>query len=251
MSPTSHRSHDYALLVRNWRKLAAKAGLKFTRFANVDGLSVFTVSSPSQRGDTRETIYLSAGVHGDEPAPPWGLLEWAEENIKLFTTHRFLIFPCFNPHGLMNNTRMDQRGVDINRTFHDLREPLIAAWRKTLEGHRVSLAMCLHEDYDAQGCYIYELTSKQRDAGTRILKDCARIIPTDKRSSIDGRRMKNGHFVRRVAPNLPGVPESIALHHLGAPVSLTFESPSEFSLTDRVAVQKKFIQSALRHVLGI
>ncbi|MEI6534379.1 MAG: M14 family metallocarboxypeptidase [Verrucomicrobiaceae bacterium] len=251
MSLASQRSHDYALLVQNWRKLAAKTGLKFTRFATVEGLSVFTVASPSRRGDTRETIYLSAGVHGDEAAPPWGLLEWAEENTSLFRSHRFLIFPCFNPHGLMHNTRVDQRGVDINRTFHDEREPLIAAWKKILDGRTISVAMCLHEDYDAQGCYIYELTSRKENVGARILRECSGIIPTDRRSSIDGRRMKNGHFVRRVAPEMPGVPEAIALHNIGAPVSLTFESPSEFSLMDRVAVQKKFIQSALHHVLGI
>ncbi len=251
MSLTSQRPHDYALLLRNWRKLAAKAGLKISRFAMADDLPVFYVTTPSPRGDNRDTIYLSAGVHGDEPAPPWGLLEWAEENARLFSKHRFLIFPCFNPHGLINNTRMDGRGVDINRTFQDARKPLIAAWRRILKGRRISLSMCLHEDYDAQGCYIYEITDSREAVGARILRDCAGIIPTDQRRSIDGRRMKNGHFVRRVAPDMPGLPEAIALHHLGAPVSLTFESPSEFSLMDRVAVQKKFIQSALQHVLGI
>lgn len=251
MSLTRHRSHDYALLVRNWRKLAAHAHLKISRFAVADDLPLFCVTTPSKRGDTRDTIYLSAGVHGDEPAAPWGLLEWAEENISLFSAHRFLIFPCFNPHGLMNNTRVDQRGVDINRTFHDLREPLIAAWRKTLQGHRISVSMCLHEDYDAQGCYLYELADRKQNTGSLILNDCARIIPIDPRKNIDGRRIKNGLYFRREAPELPGVPEAIALQHLGAAASLTFESPSEFSLTDRVTVQKKFIQSALHHVLGI
>ncbi len=251
MSLTTQRSHDYALLLQSWRKLAARVGLKISRLATVDGLSVFYITTPSTRWDTRERIYLSAGVHGDEPAPPWGLLNWAQTNTKLFSKHRFLIFPCFNPHGLMNNTRMDQRGVDINRTFHDGREPLIAAWEKTLKGRRISLAICLHEDYDAQGCYVYELTSRKDDAGSRILRDCAAIIPTDPRRSIDGRRMKKGHFLRRIAPNLPGMPEAVQLYKLGAPVSLTFESPSEFSLIDRVAAQKRFITSALHHVLGI
>ena len=251
MSLTGHHSHDYAHLMRNWRKLASSARLKISRFAMDDDLPVFSVSTPTKRGDQRDTIYLSAGVHGDEPAPPWGLLEWAEENIKLLSEHRFLIFPCFNPHGLINNTRMNQRGEDINRTFHDLRDPLIAAWGKIMDGRCVSLSMSLHEDYDAQGCYIYELSNRQEAVGARILRDCAGIIPTDRRRNIDGRRMKDGLFFRRVAPKLPGVPEAIVLHHLGAPVSLTFESPSEFSLMDRVAVQKKFIQSALHHVLGI
>ncbi len=47
------------------------------------------------------------------------------------------------------------------------------------------------------------------------------------------------------------MPEAIVLHQLGSPVTLTFESPSESSLLDRIAVQKQFIRSALKHELGI
>lgn len=248
---TSHRSHDYALLLKRWHQLAADTDLKISRLAMTEDIPVFCLTTRAEKADARETIYLSAGVHGDEPAAPWGLLEWAEEHLKSFSSHRLLIFPCFNPHGLINNIRLDQRGEDINRIFNKSRKPLIAAWRKALQGHRVCLSMCLHEDYDAQGCYVYELTNRRVPMGSRILRDCSGMIPTDQRKNIDGRRLKNGVYLRRVAPDMPGVPEAIALHHLGVPISLTFETPSEFSLLDRVAAQKIFIQSALNHVSGI
>ena len=249
-----HRAHDCVLLAKRWAALAKHAGLKWKRFATAGKYPVHAAESPGAKQDGRATIYLSAGVHGDEAAAPWGLLEWAEEHVALLRAHRFLIFPCLNPHGIANNTRVDQRGVDINRTFNDNREPLIAAWRKVVGTRTISLALCLHEDYDAQGCYTYELRHKPGAAGPKALQDCAKIIPTDLRSKIDGRSMKGGHFLRRgnfAPPNLPGLPEAIVLHHLGSPVTLTFESPSEYSLLDRIAVQQQFIHSALKHELGI
>ncbi len=253
-SNNGHRAHDSALLARRWAVLAKRSGMEWRKFAAAGDFPIHAAESPDARTDRRATIYFSAGVHGDEAAAPWGLLEWAEDNIELLRAHRFLIFPCLNPHGIANNTRVDQRGVDINRTFNNIREPLIAAWRKVVGEREISLALCLHEDYDAQGCYTYELRRKPGTLSPKVLHDCSKIIPPDTRGKIDGRTMKNGHFLRRGnfdLPNLPGLPEAIVLHQLGAEVTLTFESPSEFSLLDRIAVQKEFIRSALNHELGI
>lgn len=253
-SINGHRAHDIALLAKRWAVLAKRAGLTWKKFAASGKLPVHVAESSVARTDDRVTIYLSAGVHGDEAAAPWGLLEWAEENIAVLRAHRFLIFPCLNPHGIAGNTRADQRGVDLNRTFNDGREPLIAAWRRVLGARAVSLALCLHEDYDAQGCYTYELRHKPGLLSPRALRDCAKFIPPDARNNIDGRSMKNSHFLRRGhfdLPDMPGLPEAVVLHQLGSEVTVTFESPSEYSLLDRIAAQKQFIRSALKHELGI
>jgi murein peptide amidase A len=249
--PTQHRSHDYRYLIRCWREFCREAGLQMRPFIKQEGLPVYVITSPETRRDTRETLYISAGVHGDEAAPPWGLLEWAKSNVKLLQTQRLMIFPVMNPQGLMLNTRADYRGIDINRHFNSEDDPLMLAWRKLLEGRRISLALCLHEDYDGQGCYIYELTTLQQGYGQRILRDTSRIIPADARKKIDGRAATAGLIIRRIPPEMTGLPEAIVLHYLGAPVSMTFESPSEFSLTERVAVQKAFLESSLKHIAGL
>ncbi|CAN5780454.1 M14 family metallocarboxypeptidase [soil metagenome] len=250
-SLTSHHAHDYKYLVQRWRALARSAGLRMKSFAVENGYAIYAISSPEKRNDDRETIYISAGVHGDEPAPPWGLLAWAEAHVALLQSHRFLILPTLNPHGLVQNTRVDHRGVDINRTFDHAENPLMAAWRNLLTDRKLSIALCLHEDYDALGCYIYELTRQSASVSKGILSDCEHLIPIDRRGKIDGRAAKDGVIMRRVPPKLAGYPEAIVLHWLGAPVTLTFESPSEFALLERVAVQKAFIQSALKHVLEL
>ncbi len=251
----THRAHDYEFLIKRWKALTKREGLTLRPFAQSGEHAVYFLDS--RAGEPRTTnrercLYISTGVHGDEAAPPWGLLEWAEENVRLLKAHRFLIFPCLNPNGLINNTRVDHRGVDINRTFHDLKEPVIAAWRAIVEPHRASLALCLHEDYDGQGIYVYELNQKPEIVGHRILEDCAKIIPLDLRTKIDTSTADRGLINRKRLPkDLPGLPEAIVLYQMGVPISLTFESPSEFSLLERIAVQKQFIVSSLHHALDL
>src|SRR4051794_40538047 len=115
-----HRAHDVAHMLRGWRDLAGSAGLTWRRIADAGGDGIFCAASRViARGEDR-LLYLSAGVHGDEPAPPWALLEWARENVQLLRSHPVMIFPCLNPHGVRNNIRADQRGIDINRRFHNM-----------------------------------------------------------------------------------------------------------------------------------
>lgn len=250
--PIHHRSHDYTLLIREWKALAERGGLKMRKFVKMGEHALYAVTSPEKKGDTRQTIYISAGVHGDEPAPPWALLRWASENLPLLHTHRVLLLPCMNPHGLTHNTRVDHRGVDINRSFHDESDPLIAAWRKLVAGRSFSIALHLHEDYDAQGIYAYELHQGKDPISRRVLADCAHVLPLDERPKIDGRKADHGLINRRNIPqDLPGLPEAIVMYRLGAPVTITFESPSEFSLGDRIAVHQRFIESSLHHVVGL
>lgn len=246
----AHRAHDYRALIREWQALVKGSGLRMKSFAKVAGLPVFWVKSPEPKGDTRPTVYISAGVHGDEPAAPWGLLEWAKENVGLLEAGRFLMFPVLNPHGLTLNTRADLEGVDLNRAFNAVGHPLIEAWREVVAPHKLALALCLHEDYDGQGSYLYELNPRSPVVGHKILAECEGVLPVDRRRRIDGRLAKDGLIVRRLAPELPGHPEAIVLHLTGAPLTLTFESPSEFALHDRIEVQKTFIRSALRHGLS-
>jgi hypothetical protein len=246
--PLTHRCHDYKHLMVEWRALARRCGLQMRSFAEAEGWPVYYLESPRKRF-RREAAwhYISAGVHGDEAAPPWALLEWAQESVERMRAEPFLIFPALNPVGLILNTRVDGRGVDINRAFNDPGDPLIRAWREVVGERKLAVSLCLHEDYDGQGCYVYELTRRSSSIGADILRDTSKIIPTDPRKKIDGRQAKHGVIMRRVPPDLPGHPEAIVLHYLGAPATLTFESPSEFSLTDRIAVQRRFIESALEH----
>lgn len=63
-----HRSHDYALLLRGWRAVARASGLRIQTFALAGKLPIYFLRTAAM-SDPR-AIYLSAGIHGDEPAGP-------------------------------------------------------------------------------------------------------------------------------------------------------------------------------------
>ncbi len=240
-----HQAHDPRALLARWRTVARAAGLRVRVLTEVAGEKILYLESPHRGADTTFD-YISTGVHGDEAAAAWGLLAWAETHIETLRGGAFVIFPCLNPHGLRNNTRADHRGLDINRRFHLTDDPLCGPWRQVIAARRWRIGLCLHEDYDAQGCYVYELGRHRHALSTRILKACTRVIAPDPRRSIDGRPAKSG-IIRRstIPPDLPGMPEAIELYQLGCPITLTFETPSEFSLDDRVKTQAAFVKAAL------
>jgi protein MpaA len=207
---------------------------------------VWLESAAAGRGE-RE-VYLSAGVHGDEAGASSGLLGWAQRNAERVSREPVVLFPCLNPHGLMANTRMDERGLDLNRRFHLADDPVCGAWQRVMAGRRMRLAICLHEDYDAQGFYVYELSLHAEGWSREILRHVERGgMPVDARKRIDGRPAKGGVIQRKKSPRgLPGMPEAVMLYELGCGVSLTFETPSEFDLSERVKAHGRFIDAALK-----
>jgi protein MpaA len=238
-----HRCHDAAFLVKRWHAVARAARLDVQTVYVAGDYPVLFLHTPEATGPR---LYLSAGVHGDEPAPVSALLEWAEDNTTRLRTLPVAIFPIFNPSGLALNARADHRGVDLNRRFHDGSHPHIKAWWKAIGDMRFSHGVCLHEDYDGQGIYCYELSrSRRMDAAESLLRACEGYIPRDERGNIDGRVVRNSFFRRRKPPDLPGMPEAIALYMHSTDHTMTFETPSEYSLADRVAAQRAFVEAVV------
>lgn len=194
-------------------------------------------------------VYLSAGVHGDEPAGTEALVTWAEQNAARLATLPLLLFPCLNPHGLAANSRHDAGGHDINRSFHNGRHAVARSVSRLVESTRFSAALHLHEDYDAEGAYVYELTRKDEGWGRKLLAAADPLIPRDHRPRIDGRHAADGLIRRRVTAatfEKIGLPEAVWLWFGHTDRSFTFETPSEFALGQRVAAQVAVIAETVR-----
>src|SRR6185436_15866177 len=137
----SHRCHDVPFLLKRWHVVAKSARLNLRVVHLSGGHPVIFIHSAQPTGPR---LYFSTGVHGDEPAPVSGLLEWAEENVPLLRRLPVAIFPLFNPAGLALNTRADHRGIDLNRRFHDASHPHIKAWWKCIGDMEFTTGFCLH-----------------------------------------------------------------------------------------------------------
>lgn len=244
----SHRAHDCKFLLKRWRAVARAAGLEMRPiFQQTPEHTVFAVKSKSLA--KADGIYLSAGIHGDEPAATEALIFWAEQNVKRLAQLPLLIFPCLNPWGLANNSRVDQDGRDLNRHFHHDEAPLVHALKQLAKPHRFALALTLHEDFDGQGLYIYEVERAAPFWGQDLLNIARPIIPIEGRTTIDGRRANAGVLRRKIsAKKFPMLPEAVWLHLHHAQRTFTIETPSEFALDRRVQAHVAIIDECVRRL---
>jgi murein peptide amidase A len=245
-----HRAHDYRDLIRRWRLVVRKAGIRLTPFAQAGDFKLYYVKSPALPSDVG--VYISAGIHGDEPATTEGLITWAERNVRKLNKLPIFLFPCLNPWGLRLNIRLDESGVDLNRAFDRDDVPVIQAVRSVLQDQRFTVALHLHEDYDAQGVYLYEIEGELPYWGETLLGAAHGIIPVDPRSKIDTGRARAGVIRRRLDARhyalLGGLPEAVYLHRHHTRHAFTFETPSEYSLNQRVEAHVAVIDAAIRQV---
>lgn len=197
----------------------------------------------------RVGLYLSAGIHGDEPAAPEALTRWAEKNAARLMKMPLLIFPCLNPWGLRNNVRTDSSGRDLNRLFHSDTHPVVAAVRRVTRPHQFHTALLMHEDYDAQGVYLYEVQRGAQRRGEELLARAEKILPRDPRRKIDTSTARDGLIRRRVTRKFfakMGWPEAIWLHFEHARHTFTFETPSEAGLELRVRAHMAVLEECAR-----
>jgi hypothetical protein len=250
-TPVLHRAHDYQHLIRRWKAVAKASGTRLVKWGSDSDLPLYSLRTKAL--DATPGFYMSAGIHGDEAASTEGLIAWAEREAGSLRELPLLIFPCLNPWGLQNNCRYSKEGVDLNRAFQLTDHPFVAGWRKAIGKDRFSVALTLHEDYDAQGLYIYEVQRSKPHWGEDLLEVARSIIPLEQRTRVDGRKQKAGLIRRRFQTSLfekMGYPEAIWLHLYHSERTFTIETPSEFALPQRVAAQVAMIEECVRRARG-
>ena len=189
-----HRAHDVWQVLERWERVVEAVGtLQWVELGEQWGYPVRALRTGGEWSEG--ALYLSAGVHGDEPAAVEGLLRWAETRVDWLAGLRVVLVPVFNPWGLVMNQRHDARGLDLNRRFdleRDEGEELMAGWRELLRGRRFGLGLCLHEDFDDCGIYCYETGFGGVRLAERLMGRAARWVALDGRDEIDGRREPGG-----------------------------------------------------------
>ena len=194
-------------------------------------------------------IYLSSGIHGDEPAGPLALLGLMQEGFFSDTTFHWAVCPALNPDGLALGTRGNADGVDLNRDYWRRETPEVnahAAWLAALG--RLDLFLSLHEDFETSGFYFYEINLGEDQPGraAAILDAVTPWFAPEPGPEIDGHLARRpGWIYHEAEADVPqGWPEAIYLSKSGCPLSFTFETPSSAPLGKRVAAHRAAIHAA-------
>ena len=218
---------------------------KFGRQGEFD-LSAFR-RPPARTAHPAPRIYLSAGIHGDEPAGPLAALKLMQEdhwpeNVEI------RLLPCLNPTGFTLNQRGNPDGLDLNRDYLNAKSTEVRAHLAWLEHQpRFDLCLCLHEDWESHGFYLYEQNPDRKPSlAQKIIEAVQKVCPIDRSESIEDRPAQGGIIRPKLDPRTrPQWPEAFYLIMHKARQGYTLEAPSDFPLATRVPALVAGVRAAL------
>jgi len=219
----------------------------FGRQGEFDLIALYRPPHPVRPAAPPARIYLSAGIHGDEPAGPLALLQLLRNNLWPANAELRLC-PCLNPIGFVLNRRENADGVDLNRDYrHPQTAEILAhiAWLRRQPPF--DLYLCLHEDWEAQGFYLYEQNPDgQPSRAEKIIAAVKTVCPIDPSEIIEGRPARGGIIRPNLDPQTrPQWAEAFYLIQHQARLGYTLEAPSDFPLQTRVHALVAGVNAAL------
>jgi murein peptide amidase A len=190
-----------------------------------DPLEIWTRQAPFPDAPS---IFLSAGIHGDEPCGPVALCQLLEQ-LALPSSFHWAVAPLLNPSGLRAYTRHNAQHIDLNRDFLHQRsteiQALIRWWHRQPDACHFHIS--LHEDWEASGFYLYEISTCSLPSLARpLLAKLASHFPLQTQGPVDGHELSApGLIVHRPEPDEVGWPEAIWLARSMPLLSYTLEAP--------------------------
>jgi len=202
----------------------------------------------SQKSEVR--IYISTGIHGDEPAGPLAALRFLQENNWPPDAEIFLL-PCLNPVGFTLNKRENAEGIDLNRDYRNPQAAETRAHIAWLERQpKFDLYLCLHEDWESHGFYLYEQNPDNNPSfAEKMIEAVQKVCPIDLSEIIEDRAAKSGIVRPNISPQeRPLWPEALYLIMQKSRQGYTLESPSDFPLATRINAFVAAVNVALMNI---
>lgn len=230
---------------------ARDLGAQLTVAGESDGYPLYVM-----RFGCGEPIWLSAGIHGEEPGSVAGMLRFLECSAhRWMETFAMTVMPCLNPWGYERGIRGDEAQRDLNRQFRNDAVPLVKIVNDVLQ--KPKLALDLHEDCDFFGFYLYEISERDR-FGPKIVEAVRAVGPISDGTDWpepdieDGiampRRHRDENF-RQAMLEWEQWPIAWPLF-LAAGHVMTIETPGRQPLDLRAAMHERAVNTALTLQVG-
>lgn len=220
-------------------RAAKTAGFEVEQVGPHSPVPILAFRRPARGKPAGGAVYISAGVHGDEPSGTLAILQLLE--LDLLPRDRPIdVLPLLNPQGMRDGTRTNALGVDINRDYRSASSHEVRCHRHWLSFHQphYALTICLHEDWEAKGFYAYELGAPGEPSLLRpVLTAVAGVHPLDDSPEIDGLPAVEGMVQPPPKSEIMESkewPEAFLLWRDHGPRHHTYETPSKaWNIDDR------------------
>lgn len=235
---------------------------KMESLGQVDGRDIYLLS-PVETDDTKPSILTAGGFHGNEPAGPWGIVEFletADEETLKKVNHSFL--PLVNPTGFANAQRYNVFDENPNRGFVPelltSEEEIDADWTNRgpssegaiLMAHSARLVKLgkdgvtsQHEDDGLNEGFIFinengQMPSKTATAYLDAIQKYFPLIPDGGKNELEGSPIKDGMWVNGADSSFEWY-----MFQQGIPCTVTTETPSLEPARARIDCNRGFVQA--------
>lgn len=244
---------DYDAFLSDFRSAASARGFVCETIAVINGDPVdiwVRPAAPSANRTRTPRLFVSCGIHGDEPAGPLALLRYLVSAEMLSHEIDWVLIPAINPSGLRLGTRENADGIDLNRDFLDCNTAEIVAlvkWYST-QAAGPDAHFSLHEDWEARGFYMYAINTGATPCyAAEVLAHLAPHFKLESGGPVDGHDLlEDGLIHHEAVPDEPlHWPEAIWLVKNFRTLSYTFEAPGGFTPQMRVDVLHAALHTAV------
>ncbi len=198
-------------------------------------------------GGERLKLALFAGIHGDEPAGGWALLDFAAALLAepaLGEGFEFVFYPCLNPVGLNRGTRTNAAGLDLNREFwRGSAQAEVRLVERELANEAFDGLIALHADDTSHGLYGY---ARGRLLAEELLRPAllaaSAVLPPNHSATIDGFPAELGLIRECFCGVLAAPPEQRP-----QPFEIIFETPALAPLAAQRAATVRALLSVVEN----
>lgn len=247
--PDGHASSDWVRYRNRLETVAARRGFGLSALGTV-GAEPLLMLRGGAIDRSAPRLLVASGFHGEEPAGPWGVLEFLETaNQDLLSRVQLTVLPLINVTGFRAGTRFNAHGENPNRGYLGLpgESPshegrlLLAHGDLLLEVAHDGLLTC-HEDVLLSHCYLYscERAAAPGAFTSDLLAANAAHFPVHPDGTVDGCDIAGGI----VFNHYDGSFESWMMKQ-GAARAACVETPGQHPIERRIAAQRAMVEAFL------
>lgn len=237
----NHRS--YTEITRRIENLHGEH-LQVEEAGRVEEYPVHHVRVDRDSANARKML-ITGGVHGDEPSGVEAALLFLERVAAERVPHfQFSVIPCLNPGGYIRNTRENDKGVDINRSFEEEDVTEVEILKRLMADCQVDCFVDFHEDWESTGFYLYEGRRATPELGPEIISAVETVGPIDPDDPED-EPLSRGVYEVAKSWGTQGLAAYMLEYH--ARHVLIFESPMQWPLDTKVAAHLQALEVVLHH----
>lgn len=245
--PDGNASNDWGHYRRRLESLAARRDWELVVLGTAGDEPLLLLRTGAGAADAPRLL-LASGFHGEEPAGPWGVLEFLEAaDQDLLSSVRLTVLPLINVTGFRAGTRFNTHGENPNRGYLGLPGESLSQEGRLLLAHRELLAeaardglLTCHEDVLLSHGYLYSCERAEAPGAfsQSLLAANAAYFPLHPDGTVDGCTVAGGI----VFNHYDGSFESW-LMDLGVARAACVETPGQHPIERRIAAQRAMIEA--------